>query len=554
MLATVLKSDESQRLLMAIDTMRETLREEKIALPEIVVVGDQSVLPRAQEICTRCPLELRMKSTTGQEYATIRGKEINETKITNFNLIAEEVTRLTKLIAGTGTNVSSEPIYLTVHKRDVPDLTLIDLPGITRNPLKDQPKDIHLQILNLIKTYIEPETAIVLHVIPASVDFTTSESMKVAKEYDPKCRRQAIAVSKIDKYDKGIDSKLQGHGPGSMKLDLGCVAVLNRSPEEIEQNVSFGVMRQREKQFFLDHPDAFQNVPEECKGSEQLVKKLAHIQQERILSTAPKIIRDLKQQIKAMKDKLKAMPVAVTSEAECWIKFNELIKEYRECIRSKVNGDYQNESAIPMMMEDASEDERLEETDDEEICQVSSPIVDFQSPAVSRKTDDRIAYQVYQCQRNFQKAVRDCFSNFFSQSYYKKVLAMLDEAAGVALPNFPSFQVIERLYRLEYEKLPYICHKLISDITEYLKTVLLWLFNETFEKATNYPRLVQRLRDVVEKEIEAAQHLCSEHVERQLKMERRVFTLNHYYMDTVNKQKAKKVKKDNEAASAAAST
>ncbi|CAF1629884.1 unnamed protein product, partial [Didymodactylos carnosus] len=70
--------------------------------------------------------------------------------------------------------------------------------GITRNPLKGQSKDIHTQILTLIKKYIEHETAIVLHVIPASVDFTTSESMKLSKDYDPNGDRQLIAVSKID--------------------------------------------------------------------------------------------------------------------------------------------------------------------------------------------------------------------------------------------------------------------------------------------------------------------------------------------------------------------
>jgi len=62
--------------------------------------------------------------------------------------------------------------------------------------------------------------------------------------------RQLIAVSKIDKFDKGIGDKLQGLGPGSMVLKLGCVAVLNRDQQEIDDNISFEEMRQREKEFF----------------------------------------------------------------------------------------------------------------------------------------------------------------------------------------------------------------------------------------------------------------------------------------------------------------
>ena len=177
MLADELNSEESRGLLSAVDRMREILHDEKIRLPEIVVVGDQSVgkssvleaisgiqLPRAQYICTRCPLELRMKSTNGNEYAVIRSgtsSEEDAKTIPDLNEIANEVTRLTKEIAGDGANVSSNPIYLTVYKRDIPyDLTLIDLPGITRNPLPGQAKDIYEQILTLINKYIQPPTAV----------------------------------------------------------------------------------------------------------------------------------------------------------------------------------------------------------------------------------------------------------------------------------------------------------------------------------------------------------------------------------------------------------
>lgn len=177
MLTDELNSEESRQLLSAVDRMREILHDEKIRLPEIVVVGDQSVgkssvleaisgiqLPRAQNICTRCPLELRMKSTKDEEYAIIRNGKNSEDdakRIDDLEQIANEVTRLTNEIAGTGVNVSLTPIYLTVYKQDLQyDLTLIDLPGITRNPLPGQAKDIHEQILKLINIYIQPPTAV----------------------------------------------------------------------------------------------------------------------------------------------------------------------------------------------------------------------------------------------------------------------------------------------------------------------------------------------------------------------------------------------------------
>ncbi|CAF1555613.1 unnamed protein product, partial [Didymodactylos carnosus] len=240
------------------------------------------------------------------------------------------VTRLTKQIADDGVNVRSDPIYLTVYKHDIPDLTLIDLPGITRNPLQGQSTNIHTQILNSIRKYIEPKTAIVLHVIPASVDFSASESMKEAKIFDPHCRRQLIAASKIDKFDKGISDKLQGTGPDSMELALGCVAVLNRSQDEIDQRISFDEMKCREKQFFINHPEAFQNLP-------------------------PDIIDGLKQRIRLKKHELKQLPPSVTSELECWTKFNELINKFRESIQQRVNGNYENETMKMIMTKSANE-------------------------------------------------------------------------------------------------------------------------------------------------------------------------------------------------------
>ena len=176
MLGEQLSSDESRGLLSAIDKMRELLHGEKVTLPEIVVVGDQSVgkssvleaisgiqLPRAQNICTRCPLELRMKTAQNQEYATIRSSVGNtaETRIDDLTKIADAVAQLTTEIAGKGCDVSSNPIYLTVYKRDIIyDLTLVDLPGITRNAMNGQAEDIHEQILRLINKYIEPSTAV----------------------------------------------------------------------------------------------------------------------------------------------------------------------------------------------------------------------------------------------------------------------------------------------------------------------------------------------------------------------------------------------------------
>lgn len=88
-------------------------------------------LPRGQNICTRCPLELRMKNTTADEHATIRCDGVAEINLKDFITIPSHVIACTEKLAGTNMGVSSSPIYLTVYKKNIQqDLTLIDLPGI----------------------------------------------------------------------------------------------------------------------------------------------------------------------------------------------------------------------------------------------------------------------------------------------------------------------------------------------------------------------------------------------------------------------------------------
>lgn len=73
------------------------------------------------------------------------------------------------------------PISLSVL-----NLTLIDLPGITKVPVGDQPPDIEYQIRDMIMQYICQENCLVLAVTPANMDLANSDALKLAKDVDPK--------------------------------------------------------------------------------------------------------------------------------------------------------------------------------------------------------------------------------------------------------------------------------------------------------------------------------------------------------------------------------
>ena len=65
------------------------------------------------------------------------------------------------------------------------NLTLIDLPGMTKVPVGDQPADIELQIRNMLMQFIQKPNCLILAVTPANIDLANSDALKLAKDVDP---------------------------------------------------------------------------------------------------------------------------------------------------------------------------------------------------------------------------------------------------------------------------------------------------------------------------------------------------------------------------------
>lgn len=83
------------------------------------------------------------------------------------------------------------------------NLTLVDLPGITKVPVGDQPEDIEDKIYELIVSFISNPNSLILAVTPATTDLATSEALKLAREVDPEGRRTLAVITKLDLMDAG---------------------------------------------------------------------------------------------------------------------------------------------------------------------------------------------------------------------------------------------------------------------------------------------------------------------------------------------------------------
>lgn len=80
-----------------------------------------------------------------------------------------------------GTLLPSPPPSLPL----VLNLTVVDLPGLTKVPVGDQPADIEFQIRDMLLQFVTKENCLVLAVTPANTDLANSDALKLAKEVDP---------------------------------------------------------------------------------------------------------------------------------------------------------------------------------------------------------------------------------------------------------------------------------------------------------------------------------------------------------------------------------
>ncbi|XP_024982564.1 dynamin-related protein 1E-like [Cynara cardunculus var. scolymus] len=319
------------------------------ALPSVVVVGGQSsgkssvlesvvgrdFLPRGSGIVTRRPLVLQLhKIEDKEEYAEFG--HIPRRRFTDFSLVRQEIQDETDRITGKSKQISPIPIHLSIYSPNVVNLTLIDLPGLTKVAVEGQPESIVEDIEKMVRAYVDKPNSIILAISPANQDIATSDAIKLAKEVDPSGERTFGVLTKLDLMDKGTNALdvLEGR---AYRLQHPWVGIVNRSQADIMKNTDMIYARRREQEYFATSSD-YGHLASKM-GSEYLAKLLSRHLESVIKAKIPGIISLINKGIDEMEAELDRLgrPIAVDAGAKLYT-ILELCRAFDKIFKEHLDG------------------------------------------------------------------------------------------------------------------------------------------------------------------------------------------------------------------------
>ena len=486
-------------ILDAVENLRRlNIAKEGIQLPTIVVVGDQSSgkssvleslagisLPRGQGICTRVPLVMRLQNhplPKPELMLELNGKSIS----TDEEHVSDAINIATDELAGHGKGISNTPLTLVVRKNGVPDLTMVDLPGITRVPVHGQPENIYDQIKDIIMEYIRPEESIILNVLSATVDFTTCESIRMSQTVDKTGLRTLAVVTKADKSPEGLLEKVTAD---DVNIGLGYVCVRNRIGDE-----SYEEARIEEARLFESHP-LLSQIDKSIVGVPVLAQKLVQVQGLIISKTLPEIVKKINEKLTYNLSELDKLPVNLTSVADAMTAFMHIIGLSKESLRKiLLRGEF-------------------EEYPDEKSMHCTARLVEML---------DSYSSDLHSCSES------DATKNFLMEE-----LKELGEAKWIGLPNFMPRTAFLSILQRKVKAISHMPIGFVHSVWEYLETAVVSVLMRHSE---NYYQLQMSTRRAGQSLIAKMKENSIKHVLVAVEMEQLTdYTCNNEFTVEYNK-------------------
>lgn len=309
-------SQFAQRAIEAMDNLRAYGGQKDVEIPQFCVVGDQSSgkssllegvtgapLPRSNGMTTKCPIEFRMKKDESCDFeATIRiipndaglMKDVREPETVDNR---ESLQTVLKNFHDTlcGDTISNDVICVSLRGAEMPNLTLIDLPGIIHTSTGGTTEQTIRDIRDIVNRYMEKSRTIILAVIPCNQDIATTSVLQDASRYDPNGERTLGVLTKPDLIVKGDEAMVSDIlANKTLPLRHGYIMVHNPSQDDLNHNISAKEANAKEDAFFNTHPVFNASAFAGLLGKTALAQKLQ-----------PLLVKHIKKAIDPMRNELR---------------------------------------------------------------------------------------------------------------------------------------------------------------------------------------------------------------------------------------------------------
>ncbi|XP_071210493.1 interferon-induced GTP-binding protein Mx-like isoform X1 [Salvelinus alpinus] len=480
-----------------IDDMRSIGIDKELPLPTIAVVGDQSsgkssvletlsgvALPRGTGIVTRCPLLLKLcndRTVKWEAKISYGGGKVIE--FDEPSEVVRHVEQAQNSLAGKGVGICEDLITLKITSSTVCDLSLIDLPGITRVAVKGQPEDIGVQINNLISKFIKNKRTIILAVVPCNVDIATTEALKMAQQVDPEGTRTLAILTKPDLIDPGAEKNvLEIVHNRVIFLNMGYVIVKCRGQKQIDENMSITRAIEEELEFFRNHEHFRSLLREEKATTKCLANKLSNALVKQIKKYLPQMSEKIKEQLGEVKHSLSQIEGGPPMEPEEKRKYLiQVITDFNEQITQLSQGDIIIEENLFELM---------------------------------RKEFTEWMERLKNAKSHYHKVVQQVVDEYDQ------------EHRGSELPGFSNYRVFQHVVQKLVSELKRPAMMTLQTIREMVQKQFDHLSKESFK---NYPYLHQVSKKKIETIQEQQSNIVKERIVEQFEMEMQVYTQDEIF-------------------------
>lgn len=365
-----LQSDEQRRILDTVAEVRKCGLEGILALPQLVVCGDQSAgkssvmealteipFPRNDNLCTRFATEITLRYST-MESLTIKiipgdertpaqqdGLKAFTEYITDFSELPKIMSKAMKAMGiGNSSDQSrafaSDVLSIEIEGPNRPQLTLVDLPGIIQSETKVATQTDVKLVAEITDRYIAQSRTICLAVVSATNDYANQMILSKVRGVDSEGERTLGIITKPDLLPKGSGSE-QAYMNLARNQDvffkLGWHVVKNRS--FAETNSSFDERNSSEAMYFRN--SSFKVLPKNAVGIGELRKRLSSLLFHHIKQELPKLRTDLNDALREAKSQLGTLGQSRSTSEQCKEYLTQLSLSFRDICQNAVRGHYE---------------------------------------------------------------------------------------------------------------------------------------------------------------------------------------------------------------------